>query len=194
MLHFTLLSSSVLSVTANLPLPIVTDSISPNLPWQTHILQQQALFSANNELDGNVFTKNWDIVASPYGQLIATCISLHPSNQVQYTMAPDQFCQVAITAARGNDDEFYLARNCHLQGKPHTLGREIKYSRAEDLSAEAILFSIKSWIHNSDLNAEGIHARLETSIGSALTGIGFIRKTTKEREIEIRQVHKYKKL
>ena len=122
MLHFTSIHSPISSVTANLTLPLDTGKEVSNLPWQRDILQHQALFSANYELDGNAVSRNWGITASAYGELLATCITLHPTDQIHYAIAADQFCQITLTLPRDADQGYYFAHNCHVQGNfTHTL-------------------------------------------------------------------------
>ncbi|KAF2236322.1 hypothetical protein EV356DRAFT_531250 [Viridothelium virens] len=174
MLHFTSISSPVSSVASNFSLPLDTNTNQPILPWQQRIVEQQVLFSANHELDGHAIARNWGIAASPYGELMTTCISLHPTDQIHYAISAEQNSQITITAARGDQDGFYLARNCHLQ----------------DFGSEAILFSIRSWIQISDVPTENIKAGLEKYIDPALTAIGIIQQTEEDKLLEIQKSHK----
>ncbi|KAF2198488.1 hypothetical protein GQ43DRAFT_422304 [Delitschia confertaspora ATCC 74209] len=97
--------------------------------WQYRIQDSQAYFSVNNDLEGHALTKTWGIAASPLGDYLATCHTLHPSDMVEYNLAAYKRSSLAVTRFDG-------------------LGGDLKFPQ-QDLSAEAILFSVKKWFENN---------------------------------------------
>jgi len=69
--------------------------------WTDGILEHEALFSAEHKLSGHVTARVWGLDASPGGDCIATCFSLHPSDMIQYAMTSEQKSILAF-APRGD--------------------------------------------------------------------------------------------
>lgn len=129
-LHFTSMLSTTLSPTAVLEASSATLA-SIGLPsWRDKIENSAVLFSAKNDLKGNTKTKVWGLAASPLGDFIATCHSVHPSDMIEYGSTNDRSGTVAISGLRHYRDI--------LQSFP-----------ARDVSAEAVLFTLKKLVENT---------------------------------------------
>ncbi|KAI9661269.1 MAG: hypothetical protein M1821_009596 [Bathelium mastoideum] len=174
-LHYTSLSSPVSSATSNLAQSVDSGIDNEVLPWQRHILQHQALFNANYELSGKTSVKNWGINSSANGESIATCVTLHPSDQINYAIAASQYCHITVTPAGDRDQGFHFARNCHL----------------EDFGTEAIVFSIRNWVQTSDSATEETDVRLTTDIDPAFMEIGLLRQDVEDGARENQRLHMY---
>ncbi|KAI9688283.1 MAG: hypothetical protein M1820_010295 [Bogoriella megaspora] len=171
MLHFTSHQSLVSSVTSNLALPVENSDNASIMQWQRRILRQQAMFSSDHDLAGNVHTLNWSIETSPLGDFIATCTSTYPSDQILYAIQVDQSSNITVTPARGNEENFFLAPHCAV----------------EDISSEAILFSISTWAQYCDISPEATISKVSTDIDPSMDAIGVIRRDGALRDEEIRK-------
>ncbi|OCL10748.1 hypothetical protein AOQ84DRAFT_288628 [Glonium stellatum] len=134
LVYFASLLSTARAPTACLRLPLGESSAIPSPSWQAQILEGQALFSAAHDLGGNAVAKTWGLASSPLGDLIATCVSLHPSDMIEYSTANEQKSNVALSSLSDTDGKFALL-----------IGSTV------DVSAETVLFSVKRWFsHNSE--------------------------------------------
>ncbi|KAF2687909.1 hypothetical protein K458DRAFT_414979 [Lentithecium fluviatile CBS 122367] len=102
--------------------------LSPN--WPEQIKDSRALFSIQNELKGHVKSKIWGLCASPLGDFIASCHTLHPSHMIEYGPPATRRCTIALNRLRG-----FSQPSIHFP--------------AGNVSAEAIMFTIRKWLDNT---------------------------------------------
>ncbi|KAF2088512.1 hypothetical protein K490DRAFT_39705 [Saccharata proteae CBS 121410] len=128
-LHFTPQVLASVAPTVGLKLPISSSETIVNPFWQRSIADHERLFSAEHDLDGHVQTKIWGFCSSPLGDLATMALTLHPSDQLDYTIAAWQRTLISLQWLSDAPDKFSLPL---------------------DITAEAILFSVKRWlVHNS---------------------------------------------
>lgn len=122
-IHFASQTSSPSAPTTNLKLPLQPDAVSESPSWQGHILESQALYSAQHELAGHVLVKQWGLATLPLGDLIASCITLHPSDMLQYETPAEYQSFIAIDRIAGSHNSFWLPQDggtSPLAGKVET--------------------------------------------------------------------------
>lgn len=130
-MYVTSLLSTARAPTACLELPLRENSAVPSPSWQAQILESQALFSAAHDLGENAIAKTWGLASSPLGDLIATCVSLHPSDMIEYSTANEQKSNVTLSSLSDTTEKFTLPRGsavgrkrlffqCQLQQLTHT--------------------------------------------------------------------------
>lgn len=127
-LHFSSLQSTVQSPTA-----VVEETSgslralkSPN--WKEKIENSMVLFSVKNDLKGNSKTKVWGLTASPLGDFIAACNSLHPSDSIEYGPPADRRGTVALSTLRQYSKirESFPTRNTTAEGVHFTLKKLVE--------------------------------------------------------------------
>ncbi|KAI7085556.1 hypothetical protein KC356_g5808 [Hortaea werneckii] len=82
-------------------------------PWKQAIAESKAIFSAEHNLNGHVQERTWGIAASPSGDCIATCITLHPSDAVANIVPHVQKCSLLLSPCDSN--VFYALQNPTVQ-------------------------------------------------------------------------------
>ncbi|OCK79605.1 hypothetical protein K432DRAFT_329816 [Lepidopterella palustris CBS 459.81] len=155
-MYFSSLLSTARAPTAALKLPLGRYSALATPSWQAQILESQALFSARHDLAGNAFTKTWGLASSPLGDLVATCISLHPSDMVEYLTPDGRSCTVTLSGTGDSGGKFILHSNGDIR----------------DVSAETILFCIKRWFGNNSETDEIAAASKKTILQELLRSFG----------------------
>lgn len=83
--------------------PPTSESILQRSTWQSDIHEQKDAFDVQSDLNGSAVVKTWGIAKSPVGDLVASCITFHPSDQLEYTIAADNRFTVAVTRFSDND-------------------------------------------------------------------------------------------
>ncbi|KAK8236581.1 transcription factor IIIC subunit delta N-term-domain-containing protein [Phyllosticta capitalensis] len=133
--------------TTALRIPIKDDHQSNPSPFLRSLAESKALFGAENELGDAVLTKAWGLCPSPMGDLVASAVSFHPSDMVEYTISAASRTEIGIHPFRDNQGAFSMPKHAGV-------------CPIDDLSAETILFSAKSWLEeNMEARAEESSAR-----------------------------------
>lgn len=127
-LHFSSLQATMAYPTVALQLSENGLLALPSPNWREHINDTQALFSAQNELKGNVKSKIWGLSTSPLGDFIASCHTMHPSDMIEYGPPANRLSTLAIHSLRNYNQISFPARN---------------------VSAEGIAYSLRKWADNS---------------------------------------------
>jgi hypothetical protein len=152
-LHFSSLLSTVQNPTSVLEVSSNELTALGCPSWRDQIENSAVLFSAKNDLKGNTKMKVWGLVASPLGDFIATCHSVHPSDMIEYGSPNDRRGTVAISALR----EYRKMR----QSFPH-----------RDVGAEGVLFTLKKLVENTVEDNEQIPAFVEEVADKLLQAYG----------------------
>lgn len=100
-----------------LPVPPATESRTP--PFQQSIRDSEKLFSAENELAGHTHTKAWAMCSSPMGDLVASGVSFHPGDMVEYTIAATSRTHIGIQPFHDTAGAFRLPASggmCPIEG------------------------------------------------------------------------------
>ncbi|EME42331.1 hypothetical protein DOTSEDRAFT_81250 [Dothistroma septosporum NZE10] len=133
--HHVHIVSSLTSSTADtsiLELPLNHAAAPTVLPaWHEALNEAREAFSAELDLQGNVQERTYGIVASPLGQYVATCVSLHTSDGLEYVIATNQKCTLCITYESRLDEGALLAT-------PRAT------AASDPVSTEALLFDMQS--------------------------------------------------
>jgi hypothetical protein len=137
-LHFSSLRTTMSSATSALEVSETGSlSVLPSPNWREHINNSRALFSIQNDLQGNVRSKVWGLCASPLGDFIATCHTLHPSDMVEYGAAANRSSTFAINSLQSaNQPEIHIPTS--------------------NTSAEALMFTIRRWLETNVEDTEQI--------------------------------------
>lgn len=160
-LHVTSLLSSATAPTAKLSLPLDSDEVSEHCSWQDAIVESQAVYSAENSLGAKVLSRTWGIAASPLGDLIATCCTIHPADSVAYVIQSDQACIVNVTRVDEVSDHNFL---------PADGGASLP----EEVSAETMLYSAQRYMERTprpSLSQEQTMENMLRSCGIALASL-----------------------
>lgn len=139
------------STAATLPSLETNPATNADSSWKRQMIESQSYFNAEYGLAGNVSTKVWGLEISPLNDVIATCITNHPNNQIEALIPADQFCTISFCRPSGELD---LDRNIHFptvryidsQGKIVGISFECKHLLRTTVSTDAMLFSIKQRI------------------------------------------------
>ncbi|KAI7266067.1 hypothetical protein KC335_g8559, partial [Hortaea werneckii] len=107
--HFTTLTTTASADTCSLQTLAGEQQPSQTPPWKQAIAESKATFSAEHNLDGHVQERTWGIAASPSGDCIATCITLHPSDAVANIVPHVQKCLLLLSPCDSNI--FYALQN-----------------------------------------------------------------------------------
>ncbi|KAF2457436.1 transcription factor IIIC subunit delta N-term-domain-containing protein [Lineolata rhizophorae] len=99
-------------------------------PWKALMLQSQALFSEAHDLSGNVSVRTRGMAASPLGDYIACCMSLHPSDMLEYGVRLEQKCDLSVTPQEESEDRLGV----------------LEHWDRRKLGSESILYSLKKWV------------------------------------------------
>ena len=109
-------------------IPIKDDHQSNPSPFLRSLAESKALFGAENELGDAVLTKAWGLCPSPMGDLVASAVSFHPSDMVEYTISAASRTEIGIHPFRDNQGAFSMPKHagvCPIDGKysepPHVL-------------------------------------------------------------------------
>lgn len=114
--------SSPTAQTTVLPLPFDHATASESSSWQRELLAEQARFSDERDLNGNVQSKTTGIAASPFGETVALCSSMHPTDQVEYVIGADQFSRLILGQELDVTADDMLSENggiSNAHGRPH---------------------------------------------------------------------------
>ncbi|RMY41837.1 hypothetical protein D0865_12176 [Hortaea werneckii] len=107
--HFTTLTTTASADTCSLQTLAGEQDPSQMPPWKKAIAESKAAFSTEHNLDGHVQERTWGIAASPSGDCIATCITLHPSDAVANIVPHVQKCLLLLSPCDSNI--FYALQN-----------------------------------------------------------------------------------
>ncbi|KAJ4347147.1 uncharacterized protein N0V89_011085 [Didymosphaeria variabile] len=99
--------------------------------WREQLWDAQALFSAQHELQGYVRTKVWGLSASPLGDFIAACSTIHPTDMIEYGPPNERRATIAISGLRHYDKDTKL---------------EIP---VQNFSAEGFVFTLRKWVESA---------------------------------------------
>jgi hypothetical protein len=157
-LHFSSLHSTMTHPTATVALPADRVSVIPSPDWREQIGDTEALFSAQNDLKGNVRSKVWGLSESTLGDFIATCHTVHPSDMVEYGPPISRSCTIAIN-------------NLKSYGKFASL--ELP---ARNVSAEGVAFTLKKWFENTVERTEDIPAFKDIALEKMMQAYGPIKE------------------
>lgn len=105
--------SNLTSSTADTPmfeLPLNHSEVLSLLPaWQEILNESREVYSTEHELQGNVQERTYGIAASPLGQYVATCFTLHTSDGLEYVIATNQKSTLSITYESRLDEGALMA-------------------------------------------------------------------------------------
>ncbi|KAF2640244.1 hypothetical protein P280DRAFT_498990 [Massarina eburnea CBS 473.64] len=149
-LHFSSSSSTMTHPTAAVSLSPEGLTVLPSPNWREHIGDTQALFSAQNDLKGNVKSKVWGLCASPLGDFIAACHTVHPSDMLEYGPPKERRCTIAV-------DNF----------ESYSQNATINFPRG-DVSAEGIAFTLRKWVENKVEASDQMEAFQEQVLGNMI--------------------------
>lgn len=141
-LHFCSLASTMNYPTAVLKLVNGELAAEPSPSWREQINDTQALFSAQNDLRGNARSRVWGLSASPLGDFIAVCYSLHPSDLIEYGPPAERRSTIAISGLNN-----YCRNSLEFPAK--------------DVSAEGVVVTLKKWVENTVENTDQISQFIE---------------------------------
>jgi hypothetical protein len=131
-LHLVSHLSTASSATSTLPLSLEDDINIKESHWHNAIHESKANFSASYDLGPNVQERTWGITTSPLGDVIATCVSLLPSDSPAHIIQSEQRSVIALTSDFNSTDRPF----------PSHGGR----SQSEDISAETILHGLRQFV------------------------------------------------
>lgn len=101
-----------------MPIPAASEAVVS--PFQQSICDSERLFSAEHELAGHTLTKAWGMCSSPMGDLVASGVSFHPGDMVEYTISAVSRTHIGIQPFReGDATAFSLPANgglCPVEG------------------------------------------------------------------------------
>ncbi|KAL1646365.1 hypothetical protein SLS58_003325 [Diplodia intermedia] len=125
-----------------LPIPPTTESQAP--PFQQSIRDSEKLFSAENELAGHTHTKAWAMCSSPMGDLVASGVSFHPGDMVEYTIA--------------------ATSRTHIGVQP--------FHDTADLSAETLIYCAQTWLEELPEESRAEHSVRSTILEQFWRALG----------------------
>lgn len=117
--QFTSQISAPVAATSGLKMPIEQENESRAPLFQQSIRESEKLFSAENELAGHTLTKAWAMCSSPLGDLVASGVSFHPGDMVEYTIAATSRTHIGIQPFRDTSGAFLLPSSgglCQVEG------------------------------------------------------------------------------
>ncbi|KAF1931738.1 uncharacterized protein M421DRAFT_417498 [Didymella exigua CBS 183.55] len=152
-LHFSSLLSTIQSPTAVLQKThgALERGKAPN--WKEKIENSMVLFSVKNDLKGHSKTKVWGLTASPLGDFIAACNSLHPSDSIEYGPPADRRGTIALSTL-----------------KQYSKIRESFPTR--NTTAENLLFTLKKLVENTVEDADQMPAFAEEAVEKMMQAYG----------------------
>jgi hypothetical protein len=154
-LHLSSVLSTIQSPTAVLEVGSGTFTALGCPSWRDQIENSASLYSAKNDLKGNVKMKVWGLATSPLGDFIASCHTVHPSDMIEYGSPADRRGTVAVTA---------LLQYRHMrQSFP-----------ASNVSAEGVLFTLKKLVDNTVEDVDQIPSFVEEIVEKLYQVYGFI--------------------
>jgi hypothetical protein len=148
-LHFSSLLSTIKNPTAVLEVDSANLKALESPSWRDQIENSASLFSAKNDLKGNTKMKVWGLSASPLGDFIAACHSVHPSDMIEYGSPADRRGTVAVSALR---------RYCRI--------REGFSKR--DASTEGVLFTLQRLVENTLEDSDQLPAFVDEMVGKLM--------------------------
>ncbi|ORX94757.1 transcription factor IIIC subunit delta N-term-domain-containing protein [Clohesyomyces aquaticus] len=142
-IHF----SSVMGTThyPTAAIEVLPDRLSPASEpyWQSQLQESQAYFSANFDLAGTANPKTWGLSASPLGDFVASCFTMHPTDMIEYHTVSERRGTIAVSHLSSSSSELIIPTG--------------------DVSTEGVLFTIKKWWENNiedDDEAEEAKAKI----------------------------------
>jgi hypothetical protein len=131
-IHFASHLSTAISATSTLPISLEDDSNMEESHWHNAIHESKANFSASYDLGPNVQERTWGMATSPLGDVIATCVSLLPSDSPAHIIQSSQRSIIALTTDFKSTETPF----------PSYGGR----SPSGDISAETLLHGLRQFI------------------------------------------------
>lgn len=84
-------------------------------------MEQQARFSTEFKLAGNATSKTHGVASSPLGDVVACCVTTHPSDMMQYAISNEMTLSVLFSEETPAPSELFPAYMTklwpHLRGK-----------------------------------------------------------------------------
>ncbi|KAL0254995.1 hypothetical protein SLS55_009519 [Diplodia seriata] len=140
-----------------LPIPTATESQAP--PFQQSIRDSEKLFSAENELAGHNHTKAWAMCSSPMGDLVASGVSFHPGDMVEYTIAATSRTHIGVQPFHDTAGAFILPASGGL-------------CPVEDLSAETLIYCAQTWLEELPEESRAEHSVRSTILEQFWRALG----------------------
>lgn len=131
-IHFASHLSTASSATSSLPVSLEDNPETKESHWHNAIHESKANFSASYDLGANVQERTWGIATSPLGDMVATCLSLLPSDSPAHVIQSSQHSVVALTTAFQSTEAPF----------PFYGGR----SPPENISAETLLHGLRQFV------------------------------------------------
>ncbi|KAH7058765.1 transcription factor IIIC subunit delta N-term-domain-containing protein [Macrophomina phaseolina] len=157
--------------TSELKMPIEPIE-EPQTPlFQQSIRESEQLFSAENELAGHTLTKAWAMCSSPLGDLVASGVSFHPGDMVEYTIAATSRTHIGIQPFRDTSGAFTLPASGGL-------------CPVEDLSAETLIYCAKTWLEDLPEESRAEHAVRNTILDQYWNALGLSKNSIRTSEID----------
>ncbi|KAF1830745.1 hypothetical protein BDW02DRAFT_558254 [Decorospora gaudefroyi] len=127
--------------------------------WREQIENNLALFSVKNELKGNSKAKVWGLTISPLGDFIAACVSMHPSDMIEYGIPADRRATVAISSLQHTRQQraIFPSENVSAEGVAYTL-KKLAENAVEDpqelprFAEEMVEMLLQAYGHPLDSN------------------------------------------
>jgi hypothetical protein len=113
-LHISTIMSTPNDTSLEFALPIDNSDELPKPSWQTQMQESRLLFSLRHDLAGNSRAKCWGLAQCPLGDMVATCYSLHPSDQLEYIVPSEDRVWIAINRIGEISNRFSLPNDGKL--------------------------------------------------------------------------------
>lgn len=133
-LHFSSQTMTTRCPTAALELSSNSLTSTPTPYWVDQISGSQGHFSAHHDLKGNANAKVWGLSASPLGNFVAACYTVHPTDMIEYGTPNDRQTTIAVSNLWDTGAELNLPVGA--------------------VSAEAIFSTVRKWVESNVESAE----------------------------------------
>jgi hypothetical protein len=110
--------STANAVTSALSLPLHSDEVSAAPKWQIAIKESKKSFGNQYDLEGHVQDRTWGIASSPFGEYVATAITLLPSDSISHTIPSDRHTVITISQEVPFTDEDIFQTNDDKKNVP----------------------------------------------------------------------------
>lgn len=147
-IHFGSLQET-LKYNTNLKLSNNTLAPMPKPDWREQLWDAQALFGAQHDLKGNVKLKLWGLSASPLGDYIAACSTIHPTDMIEYGPPKERRTSVVISGLRAYGQQTKLelpTQNCSAEGLVFTLRKWVESSGDGNEPSRDTIDEVSSWL------------------------------------------------
>jgi hypothetical protein len=185
-LNFVSHLSTASSATSTLPLSLLDDdSDVKESHWHSAIHESNANFSASYDLGANVQERTWGITSSPLGDIVATCVTLLPSDSPAHVIQSEQRSVVALTSDFQSTEQPF----------PSSGGRSL----SEDISAETLLHGLRQFVNrggkvegddeNKQATRQAVMSTLEMSLPVSVPPLPWTVNDDRDFEMTFKDLH-----